>query len=63
MDGYTFDVLLGEHVGEEVDLHTLGYHLHTLDLCQIAGDGERVAEVGIVERLGIDHVDAVELLI
>ena len=29
----------------------------------MTGDGERVAEVGIVERLGIDDVDAVELFI
>ena len=60
LDRYTLDALLGQHVGKERHSHVVGYHLYASDLGQLAVSTQRVAEVGVVELLGIQHVDAVE---
>ena len=60
-DGYVADGLLGEHVGLETDAHTLGNDLDIVDMCQLTVNGQRIAEVDVVECLGIDSTNAVEL--
>jgi len=62
-DGDALDTLFSEQVGDEGDLHMIGHHLDALDLGNLALGDERVAEVGIVEGLGVEYTDAVELLV
>ena len=62
LDGHAVDALLGQHVGTECDTATLRHHLDIMVVREPAVDGQRVAETGVVERLGIDGGNAVELL-
>ena len=59
-DGDVVYPRLGEHVGIEHHTDLVGHTLDALHLLQSAAHGERVAEVSVVEGLGVDDADAVE---
>ena len=63
LDGDALDALFCQQVGDKGHLHVIRHHLHTFHLAYLAMGHEGVAEVGIVEALGVDHVDTVELLV